>query len=654
MSLVKRLTDLLGFPSSTAGHAGKVVVVKNDESGFEFMQPSGIGLQGPIGPQGPSGPQGPEGPQGPAGPSGPAGPQGAQGPQGPTGVGLNNRGTWVSGLTINEGDYVFDTASSGSSVTMWVSKSDAPFTSTTAPRLDAANWVEFTAPAGPQGPIGPQGPAGPQGQQGPQGVPGPQGIQGPQGPAGAGLPGTSSQDAGKIAQVRADGSGWELAAKPGGGEYNTVTNLGTGTGLFKQKTGADLQFRSLKAGANVGVSVVGDDLVINAVGGSSGASPAVRNTWSAQQTFTGNSNDRGGINIDPQSLIGSPADFVGGGYYAPLTIWQNPSQAEMDALPAGVSMGMKIMLTQTNTGTPGKTRIVDGGVMHTHTVLQTILAQNDRDRRIIWGQNVAVQSLRAADFGRPARSLADDDAELEAVEYEVHNRTLYDERADWGGAPANAGAFPKVGAMFTNGLESTADANAAIRIWSGANGETIPRDGTKAEGWWNKGIIMSKVSRVGIEFVKNPGGVADFRKAFSLAAINDKSDSRNVIHVEANTTHDHFAKINGTYIGSMIDTRGSASPNVLTMRDSQELRWWDSGNSGREMSIRMTNLGALQVNAHSWDGNMSFKVNDPNKNTKFQVATSEPNNPVFIFLDGRLRQCVPKNVPGVGEVVGIA
>lgn len=137
-------------------------------------------------------------------------------------------------------------------------------------------------------------------------------------------------------------------------------------------------------------------------------------------------------------------------------------------------------------------------------------------------------------------------------------------------------------------------------------------------------------------------------------AFYDGSNSRHVIHVGTDTSHEHFAKINGTYVGSMIDTRGSASPKVLTMRDSQELHWADMNGSGREMSMRMTAVGALQIAAHSWDGNMSFKVQDPNRTTKFQVATSEPNNPVFIYVDGRLRQCVTKNVPGVGDVVGLA
>jgi len=53
----------------------------------------------------------------------------------------------------------------------------------------------------------------------------------------------------------------------GGGEANTATNIGTGQGLFKEKVGVDLRFKSIVAGTNVTVSPVGDDLQISASGG---------------------------------------------------------------------------------------------------------------------------------------------------------------------------------------------------------------------------------------------------------------------------------------------------------------------------------------------------------------------------------------------------
>lgn len=51
----------------------------------------------------------------------------------------------------------------------------------------------------------------------------------------------------------------------GSGEVNTVSSVGTGNSLFKQKTGVDLEFRSLSAGTNI-VITTGDTITINSGG----------------------------------------------------------------------------------------------------------------------------------------------------------------------------------------------------------------------------------------------------------------------------------------------------------------------------------------------------------------------------------------------------
>lgn len=43
----------------------------------------------------------------------------------------------------------------------------------------------------------------------------------------------------------------------------TGANVGTGAGVFKQKSGNELQFRSIDSGANLSVSVVGDKIVVD-------------------------------------------------------------------------------------------------------------------------------------------------------------------------------------------------------------------------------------------------------------------------------------------------------------------------------------------------------------------------------------------------------
>ncbi len=52
----------------------------------------------------------------------------------------------------------------------------------------------------------------------------------------------------------------------GGGEVNTASNVGIGNGIFKQKAGVDLQFKSLVAGLGLNIVPSLDELTISATG----------------------------------------------------------------------------------------------------------------------------------------------------------------------------------------------------------------------------------------------------------------------------------------------------------------------------------------------------------------------------------------------------
>ena len=71
----------------------------------------------------------------------------------------------------------------------------------------------------------------------------------------------------------------QTASTPSGGEINDGVNVGTGDGVFKQKTGVDLEFKTLIGGTNVTITNNADDLTINASGGGGGAT--LRNVSSA-------------------------------------------------------------------------------------------------------------------------------------------------------------------------------------------------------------------------------------------------------------------------------------------------------------------------------------------------------------------------------------
>lgn len=54
----------------------------------------------------------------------------------------------------------------------------------------------------------------------------------------------------------------------GSGQSNTASNVGTGVGIFKQKTGVDLEFKSIAEGANITFTEQGDSIIISSSGGS--------------------------------------------------------------------------------------------------------------------------------------------------------------------------------------------------------------------------------------------------------------------------------------------------------------------------------------------------------------------------------------------------
>jgi len=58
----------------------------------------------------------------------------------------------------------------------------------------------------------------------------------------------------------------------GGGEANTASNQGGGDGLFKTKTGVDLEFRTLVGGTNITLVPGADTITIDAAGGAGGIS----------------------------------------------------------------------------------------------------------------------------------------------------------------------------------------------------------------------------------------------------------------------------------------------------------------------------------------------------------------------------------------------
>lgn len=108
---------------------------------------------------------------------------------------------------------------------------------------------------GPPGPTGPAGPAGPAGADGADGATGPQGPTGPAGPAPSGT-----------GYVHVTGGVLDTPVNPIPGADTNLTgsNVGSGAGVWKDKSGNDLRFRSIAAGTGMTVTQNANDVTLDA------------------------------------------------------------------------------------------------------------------------------------------------------------------------------------------------------------------------------------------------------------------------------------------------------------------------------------------------------------------------------------------------------
>ncbi len=112
------------------------------------------------------------------------------------------------------------------------------------------------------------------------------------------------------------------------GEPNTAENIGRGFGLYKDKVGESLRFKSIVAGSNINISDDGSSLIINATGG--GDQTSAINIGGGQEVFESEIGDQlrfrtliGAGDIDVQTK----GDTISISYFSPKVFRALLSQA---------------------------------------------------------------------------------------------------------------------------------------------------------------------------------------------------------------------------------------------------------------------------------------------------------------------------------------
>jgi len=147
---------------------------------------------------------------------------------------------------------------------------------------------------------------------------------------------------------------------PTAGEANTASSLGTGEDIFKQKTGVNLEFRSIRGdGSTIAVSTIGDDIVISA--------PALGedNTASNLPGGTGIFASKVGVDLQFKSLIaGTDITFVEGAN----TITINGSSSGEANTASNVGLGNELFKNKSGVDLRFRTLIAGTGITLTNSI----------------------------------------------------------------------------------------------------------------------------------------------------------------------------------------------------------------------------------------------------------------------------------------------
>ncbi|HDR9415053.1 TPA: hypothetical protein QDB58_003178, partial [Burkholderia multivorans] len=195
------------------------------------------------------------------------------------------------------------------------------------------------------------------------------------------------------------------------------------------------------------------------------------------------------------------------GVRAPLFIWQNPN----GSTAAGYNAGQQIWIGNNPTATPAAN----------DTVASTMAVTNGNNRSNLWAQNLLVGLCGTAEGCSTSDYV---NSPVTGQEIDVYGS------ASW--TPANRAFNPTVGTYPIEGQQVYCQGpqycTTAYSAWSTAS---------NGSNWWKEGIALNRVADIGLHFTQTSG---DTGTQFGVAAIQDDSNSANVIQVGSGTHTNYF------------------------------------------------------------------------------------------------------------------
>jgi hypothetical protein len=165
------------------------------------------------------------------------------------------------------------------------------------------------------------------------------------------------------------------------GEKNTASNVGGETGLFKQKTGVDLEFRTLSAGTNIQI-FSGDNVVTISGPAGSGEANTGSNLGGGNPVFK----QKTGVDLEFRTLVAGTN----------VTITSGATELTINASGGGGGGTSRITgATQTTTATPGEIDVIDTLVDNATNIVEVFVKayESGAAEYGVWKRTLTVTSV---------------------------------------------------------------------------------------------------------------------------------------------------------------------------------------------------------------------------------------------------------------------